>query len=121
MNQKLSQAVEDLVHWRTSSVSIHKAPKSGTGHPMLEAFGTTAPLVKFPEMAKASDHELQIRSAVEPEFHEAVEAVEKAIDGLHAAREAIIERKARELAALVHGDQIAGIQESLNQIRGAGA
>lgn len=118
MNDRLSQAVEDLVHWRTSFVRIHTARNSGTGHPALEAFGTTSSLLKFPELTKASDYDLQMRSASEPEYKEAAEALNKAVEGLHAAREAIIERKTREIAALVHGDQLAEIQKLVAEIQG---
>lgn len=122
MNEKLSQAIEDLTLWRSCFVPVCTASSTGsTGQPFIEAFGTTASLIRFRELTKAADYELQARAAEEPEYKEAALALHKAIEGLHAARETIIERKARELAALVHGDQIAGIQKLVSQIQGGEA
>ena len=119
MNEKLSQAIEDLTAWQMSHIQVHTMECNVSGQPRITFQGAAGALVKGAEIPGGFNYEIAQRFAVEPEYKEAAEALSKAIEGLHAAREAIIARKARELAALVHGDQIAGIQKLVSEIQGA--
>lgn len=121
MNDKLSQVIEDLTAWRTCSIQIKGADNNASGNPRINLAGTVSGLVTAPAIPGGLNHDIACRFAGEPEYKAACEALSRAIDGLHAAREAIIERKARELASLVHGDQLSGIQKLVSEIQGAGA
>ena len=90
--------------------------------PRIEIAGTCGLVIKFPELVKASDYEIERVAVQEPEFQEAWTKVQEAVQGLHAAREAIIQRKALELANLIHGDKLNGIRALVDQIQeGAGS
>ena len=49
---------------------------------------------------------------------EAWNKVQEAVQDLHTAREAIILRKAKELADVAHGEQLNGIRALVDQIQG---
>lgn len=118
MNDEIARAIEDLTVWRTSYVRILTAKSTESGVPRLGFGGVTDPVIKFPELTKASDYEIRGRAEFEPELREAMAALNKAIDGVHEARNRIIERKAQELASLVHGAQIQRIQDAVSAITG---
>ena len=84
----------------------------------IEFRGTTASVLRIPEMVQSPVRDIEIAAAAEPELREAVHNLHTAIQGLHAAREAIIQRKALELANLVHGDKLNGIRALVDQIQG---
>lgn len=115
----IAKAIEELTVWRSSWVRLHTDEHTtGTGIYRATLGSLTEPLVKFPELTKASDHDLQIQAASEPELKEACAALYTAIENLHKAREAVIERKARELASLIYQDEISTIQKAVQAIGG---
>ena len=114
----LETKIGELAAWRTSLVLVHPAEPAGTGMGRIEFRGTTAPVLKIPEMARASEYNIEILAAREPELREAVHNLHAAIQGIHTARELIIQRKALELANLIHGDRLNGIRAIVDQIQG---
>lgn len=82
----------------------------------LELGGNTGCVLKTPSIP--GKHPEQLDMEREPEFQAAWTKVQEAVQGLHDAREAIIQRKALELANLIHGEQLNGIRALVDQIQG---
>ena len=111
--------ISDLAAWRASHVSLCK-DFGGSRYKRLEFGGDTKPVLNCPSIP--GKHPDQLDMEREPEFQAAWAKVQEAVQGLHDAREAIIRRKALELANVVHGEQLNGIRALVDQIQeGAGS
>lgn len=110
----LETKIAELTVWKVSEV--HLSVAMGTHRPSLYLGGTMAPVVDRRGASGSYAHPGEMEK--EPEFQEAWAKVQEAVQGLHTAREAIIQRKALELANLVHGDKLNGIRALVDQIQG---
>lgn len=116
MNEAATRAMNELVAWKASSVRLYCVETSnrygvstGTGGSIVLHTSGLSSLGVY-------SHPEDMDS--EPEFQAAWAKVQEAVQGLHDAREAIIQRKAVELANLIHGDKLNGIRALVDQIQG---
>ena len=112
----LETKIAELVAWRTSSVRLEcirtacrDAVSTGTGGSIV---------LHTPGLSSLGVYGHPEDMDAEPEFQAAWAKVQEAVQGLHDAREAIIRRKALELANVVHGEQLNGIRALVDQIQG---
>ena len=110
----LETKIGELAAWRVSDVQLSTA--MGTHRPSLHLGGNMTPVVNIRGGAGVYTYPGEMEK--EPEFQAAWAKVQEAVQGLHAAREAIIQRKALELANLIHGDKLNGIRALVDQIQG---
>lgn len=115
----LETKIAELVAWKTSSVRIRcTADHCG----QIVAGGTTVTALHSPSTSSLGVYIRPGEMDQEHEFQAAWAKVQEAVQSLHDAREAIIRRKALELANVVHGEQLNGIRALVDQIQeGAGS
>lgn len=114
MNEATKKAMAQLVVWYASSIKLTCCTHAG--HPAAEIRGTTSTILHAPGAESVGIYAQDMEQ--EPEFKVAWSKVCEAVQGLHDAREAIIERKTQELATVVHGEQLNGIRALVDQIQG---
>lgn len=107
--------IAELAAWKTSTVKINT--RTENGRMKIISSGETRPVL-HPEGSGLGVYEYPGDLAQEPEMKAAWTKVQEAVQGLHDAREAIIQRKAVELANLIHGEQLNGIRALVDQIQG---
>lgn len=115
----LETRIAELTAWRASEVRIYAQSESGAPRIVLGAH--KGPILA-PESTSMGVYTYSGDMAQEPEFQAAWLKLQDAVQGIRDAREAIIRRKALELAAVVHGEQLNGIRALVDQIQeGAGS
>ena len=116
----LETKIAELVAWKAASVRLRCTDHYG--QIAAEVGGTTATVLHAPGTSSLGVYMRPGEMDAEPEFQAAWAKVQEAVQGLHDAREAIIRRKALELANVVHGEQLNGIRALVDQIQeGAGS
>ena len=115
----LETKIGELAAWEHSCIPLEV--QLGMSRPSVCFHGHTASILKaHPHVGAEGVGAYQLSGEMEKEheFQEAWTRVQEAVQGLHAAREAIIQRKALELANLIHGDRLNGIRALVDQIQG---
>lgn len=116
----LETKIAELAAWRTSTVKITTRTENGCMMKIISSGETRS--VLHPEASGLGVYGYPGEMAREPEMEAAWAKVQEAVQSLHDAREAIIRRKALELANVVHGEQLNGIRALVDQIQeGAGS
>lgn len=108
--------ISELAVWKASSVSLECTEHFN--QPAATVRGTTAVVLHSSGRTLVPNYCPEGAMEQEPEFQAAWAKVQEAVQGLHDAREAIIQRKAVELANLIHGEQLNGIRALVDQIQG---
>lgn len=116
MNEAATRAMNELVAWKAASVRLECAEH--LGRPAATCGSGTSVALHHTGLPILDVYRREGDMEQEPEFQAAWAKVQEAVQGLHDAREAIIQRKAVELANLIHGEQLNGIRALVDQIQG---
>lgn len=116
MNEAATKTMNELVAWKAASVRLECTEH--LGRPAATCGAGTSVALHHTGLQVLGVYRQEGDMEKEPEFQAAWSRVQEAVQGLHDAREAIIQRKALELANLIHGDKLNGIRALVDQIQG---